>query len=95
MVRNLFRAAYMSVCRTPHGGGLAICTAFEDNNGAIEIANMPKMRTHTKHINLVYHHFREHVIQKKIIIKPIDTSFQIADIFTQSFYFENCLRHRT
>ena len=31
------------------------CTAFEDNNGALEIANVPKMRPRTKHINLVYH----------------------------------------
>jgi len=29
-------------------------TVFEDNNGAIEIVNVPKMRPFTKHINLVY-----------------------------------------
>ena len=60
-----------------------VYTAFEDNNGAIEIANVPKMRARTKHINLVYHHSREHVIQKKIVIRPIDTLYQMADIFTK------------
>ena len=37
------------------------CKAFEDNSGALEIAKTPKMRPRTKHLNLVYHHFREHV----------------------------------
>ena len=37
------------------------CKAFEDNTGALELATVPKLRSRTKHINLVYHHFREHV----------------------------------
>ena len=37
-----------------------LCTAFEDNNGALELARTPKMRSRTKHINLVYHHFCDH-----------------------------------
>ena len=57
------------------------CTAFEDNNGALKIANVPKMRPRTKHINLVYDYFRSHV-GKDIFIRPIDTGLQIADIFT-------------
>ena len=34
---------------------------FEGNSGAIELANLPKMRPRTKHINLVYHHFLSRV----------------------------------
>ena len=34
-------------------------TVFEDNNGAIELANEPKYRPRTKHINVKYHHFRD------------------------------------
>jgi hypothetical protein len=30
------------------------CKAFEDNNGAIEMAKMPRMRPRTKHINCAY-----------------------------------------
>jgi len=35
------------------------CKVFEDNEGAIEIANVPKMRPRTKHLNIKYHHFCE------------------------------------
>jgi hypothetical protein len=37
------------------------CKVFEDNEGAIEIAKVPKMRPRTKHLNIKYHHFREEV----------------------------------
>ena len=33
------------------------CTLFEDNAGAVEMVQVPKMRPRTKHINLKYHHF--------------------------------------
>ena len=33
------------------------CKAFEDNSGALELACLPKMRPHTKHIKVKYHHF--------------------------------------
>ena len=71
-----------------------VCTTLEDNNGAIEIANVPKIRAHTKHIKLVYHHFREHIIEKKVVIKPIDTLLQMGNIFTKPLYSELFLRHR-
>jgi hypothetical protein len=35
------------------------CKVFEDNTGAIEIANVPKMRPRTKQLNIKYHHFIE------------------------------------
>lgn len=59
------------------------CKAFEDNMGALEIATVPKMRPRTKHINLVYHHFREHVRNGEISIESIETKNQIADILTK------------
>ena len=62
------------------------CTVFEDNNGALELANAPKMRPRTKHIALKYHHFRQAVSDKRVRIKPIDTKEQLADIFTKPLY---------
>ena len=59
------------------------CKAFEDNSGALEIAKSPKMRPRTKHINLVYHHFREHVRTRLIQLFPISTTSQVADIYTK------------
>jgi hypothetical protein len=61
------------------------CTAFEDNNGALEMANTPKMRPRTKHMNIKYHHFREAVRLKKVSIWAVGTLDQIADIFTINY----------
>ena len=53
-----------------------ISTVFEDNNGALELAKCPRMRPK-------YHHFREHVMSGNIKVESIDTSVQVADIFTK------------
>jgi hypothetical protein len=49
------------------------CKAFEDNSGALELARRPKLRPRTKHINIKYHHFREHVRLGLIKVYPIGT----------------------
>ena len=37
-------------------------TIFEDNNGALQLATVPKMTLRSKHIAIKYHFFfREHV----------------------------------
>eukprot|EP00590_Aulacoseira_subarctica_P001421 CAMPEP_0172414700 /NCGR_PEP_ID=MMETSP1064-20121228/1332_1 /TAXON_ID=202472 /ORGANISM="Aulacoseira subarctica , Strain CCAP 1002/5" /LENGTH=1323 /DNA_ID=CAMNT_0013151491 /DNA_START=262 /DNA_END=4233 /DNA_ORIENTATION=+ len=59
------------------------CKLFEDNRGAAEIARVPKFRPRTKHINLKYHHFREHVKSGLLQIEDIATEDQLADIFTK------------
>ena len=59
------------------------CKAFEDNSGALEMATVHKIRPRTKHINNVYHHFREHVRSGRISIFAIPTKEQFADIFTK------------
>ena len=69
------------------------CRVFQDNSGAIEIANNPKYRPRTKHINVRYHFFRSHV-GKHITILPIDTKEQVADIFTKPLAETLFLKHR-
>lgn len=59
------------------------CKAFEDNMGAIELSKLPKLRPRTKHINIVYHHFREFLTNGLIKIFPIRTEDQQAYIFTK------------
>ena len=59
------------------------CRCYEDNAGAVELSNVPKLRPRTKHINIVYHHFREHVRSGLVKVFPIGTSDQIADIMTK------------
>jgi hypothetical protein len=65
------------------------CKAFEDNSGALELAHLPKMRPQTKHINIKYHHVREHIHLGLIEVLAISsyltrTGRQLAgDIFTK------------
>ena len=59
------------------------CKAFEDNEGALEMARTPKMRPRTKHIKIKYHHFKEATADGRIEVKAIDTKQQQADIFTK------------
>jgi hypothetical protein len=63
------------------------CKAFEDNSGALELARRPKLRPRTKHINIKYHHFREHVRLGLIKVYPIGTK-QWSDY--QHFHKATC-----
>ena len=70
------------------------CKAFEDKSGALELARTPKIRPRTKHLNVVYHHFREHVRKGLIQVLPISIDDQIADLFTKSLPQKSILKHR-
>jgi hypothetical protein len=59
------------------------CKAFEDNYGVLEMATIHKLRPRMKHINVKYYHFRSAVNSGLITIHKIDTSEQLADIFTK------------
>ena len=59
------------------------CKVWEDNNGALSLAQNQKFSPRTKHIAIKYHHFREHVAKGTISIHAIDTKEQTADIFTK------------
>ena len=58
-------------------------TVFEDNNGALRLATTQAMTPRTKHIAIIYHWFRSHVMNKTVRIQKIDTKIQVADIFTK------------
>ena len=60
------------------------CKVFEDHNGALELANKPKVRPRTKHIGIKYHRFRDGVKSGEIEVLPVDTKDRIADIFTNA-----------
>ena len=68
------------------------CTLFEDNQGAVTLANIPKMTPRSKHIAIPYHFFREHVKRKEVEVKHISTENQLADLLTKGLVeakFEN------
>ena len=70
------------------------CKCFEDNTSALELATVLKLRPRTKHINIVYHHFQEHVMKKKVKINQIDTKDQIADFFTKPLAQNLFVKHQ-
>ncbi|KAL7501805.1 hypothetical protein ACHAXN_000026, partial [Cyclotella atomus] len=67
------------ICEKP----VVYCKIFEDNSGALELARLPKLHPQTKHINVCYHHFCEHVRIGLIKILPVSTDDQIAGFLTK------------
>ena len=63
------------------------CTAFEDNEGIIQLATAPKLKPRTKHINIKYHHFKSEV-GKTITFKTIASKDQLADIGTKPLAYK-------
>lgn len=57
---------------------------FEDINGALKLAESPKMTPRTKHIAVKYHWFRDSIGEKcGIVLRKIASINQNADIFTK------------
>jgi hypothetical protein len=69
------------------------CRVFEDNSGALELAWLPKLRPCTKHINVCYHHFCEHVRNDLIKIFPISMKDQTADTLPKALAQNDIQRH--
>ena len=70
------------------------CTAFEDNNGCIELVKYPRLRPRTKHIAIKYYHFRRKVEEDIIRILGIDTKEQQADLLAKNLAKEQFLKLR-
>ena len=64
LIQEMKEKGFHVICVQPN----VYCKVFKDNSGALELARLPKLRPRTKHINVCYHHFREHV-QKGLIKK--------------------------
>ena len=62
-----------------------LVTVFEDNEGAMKLANspLPRMTPQSKHFEVKYHWFREKLDELQIQIKRVDTASQRVDIFTK------------
>ncbi len=78
------------ICSKPY----ITCKVFQDNAGALESARLHKLRPRTKHINVCYHHFREHVQKGLIKIFPVGISDQIAGVLTKALPQNNFVCHR-
>jgi hypothetical protein len=60
-------------------------TVWEDNAGALTLANMEpgRITPRSKHYAIKYHWFRSHLKPNRVEIKKIDTNSQKADILTK------------
>ena len=56
---------------------------FCDNMSAINISKNPVLHSRTKHIEVRYHFFREHVQKGTIDIQFVKSEDQLADIFIE------------
>ena len=57
---------------------------FEDNTGAISLAENHINHQRTKHIDIRYHYVRECIYNKSIAVHYIATKYQVADILTKT-----------
>lgn len=54
-----------------------------DNQSAKALASRNCYRARTKHIDIKYHHIRDHVVNKRILLEWISTDIQEADLLTK------------
>lgn len=57
---------------------------FEDNSGAINIANYGNFTKNSKHIEVHYHYVHENVKENLIEVCKVVSDENIADIFTKA-----------
>lgn len=83
-LRNLLKEMGSRLKVVPDFKITAKSTIFEDNEGALTLANAPRLTPRSKHYATKYHFFRDHCKPKGCLhIAPIDTKEQIADILTK------------
>jgi hypothetical protein len=59
------------------------CTVFEDNNGALLLANNHRLTNRTRYFHVDWHFFWDHQSQGWFVIVKVDTKLQRANIFTK------------
>ncbi|CAL0313915.1 unnamed protein product [Lupinus luteus] len=54
-----------------------------DNTSAINLSKNPVLHSRTKHIEIRHHFLRDHVQKGDCVLEFVETSKQLADIFTK------------
>ena len=75
---------WMKQMMIDYGFDLKTLTIFCDNTSAINISKNPVQHSRTKHIDIRHHFIRELVENDVVILEHVETSKQIADIFTKA-----------
>ena len=88
----LFTGAVLSfICPELTGSCVRV---FEDNQGAIALAENPFSSARSKHIDVRFHFVRERLRAKKIGIQFVASEEQHADILTKSLAATSFKSHR-
>lgn len=82
-MRRLVTAVAKAITGEDQVESIAHSDVFEDNNGALTLATIPRMTPRSKHYGTKYHFFRHHVQNGELKINKIDTKEQLADIMTK------------
>ena len=69
-------------------------TVFEDNQGAIQLANNPRSSQNSKHIDVRHHFLRELVSEQIIRVEYIKSSQQHAEVLTKPLPVGSFRYHR-
>ena len=69
-------------------------TVYEDNQGAIQLANNPLSSSNSKHIDVRHHFLREMVSEKKIRVVYLKSADQHADMMTKALPAGSFIYHR-
>ncbi|SPC65399.1 uncharacterized protein UHOD_11064 [Ustilago sp. UG-2017b] len=76
------------------GIDVGIPTIFSDNTGTIQVSKDPAQHWKLKHIDTKYHFIRDNVQDGKVRIKYINTTDNLADLFTKLVGKTTLLRAR-
>jgi hypothetical protein len=83
-IREIVKEMAYSMGFKPEFDAVTYSTVFEDNNGTLGLANMPRITPRSKHFAVKLYFFRHHVASGEIRIVRVDTDKQLADTFTKS-----------
>ena len=61
---------------------------FEDNQGAVQLAQNPVTNSSSKHIDVRHHFLQELVRQRNNKVVQVPSEFQHADILTKALAFD-------
>ena len=67
---------------------------FEDNQGAVQLAQNPVTNSNSKHIDVRHHILRDLFRQRDIKVVKVPSEFQHADIWTKALAYDLLAFHQ-
>ena len=74
--------------------GVPCMKVFEDNQGAVQLAQNPMTNSNSKHIDVRHHHLRELVFNGDIVVIHVASEYRHADFLTKPLSKDSFEFHR-